>query len=128
MFLTPGIRGARAKSLLTTRASKNLPTTGSPEGDSIDREETDGERFSAILAHHNASSSKKYRSNTKSRHSNLNPRLVAPSSFHNCADCGSFYVSVSVSSCLDNSFLLLKETISAIKPRQYCFRAEILPA
>ena len=28
MFLTPGIRGTRAKSLLTTRASKNLPTNG----------------------------------------------------------------------------------------------------
>lgn len=62
MFLTPGIRGTRAKSLLTTRASKNLPTNASPEGaDSIGNEEKEGERFTSIMTGPNASSSKKQR-------------------------------------------------------------------
>lgn len=89
-FLTPHGRCERAKSLLTSRATHNDPTTASKQGD------YSPEMLLSSVADENSATNKKYRSSTKGQapHS----RISAPSQFFNCADCGSFYVNVSAES------------------------------
>ena len=96
-FLTPCIRGQRAKSLLTTRASKNVQST---ESNVDDWEGDDRLLFTkgTIDGGDGPSSLKKARSNTRTRRAGgSSSRLPAPAVFHNCAACGSFYINVSES-------------------------------
>ena len=96
-FLTPSIRGQRAKSLLTTRASKNIQST---ESKNDDWEGDDRLLFTkgTIDGGDGPSSLKKARSNTRIRRAGgSSSRLPAPAVFHNCAACGSFYINVSLS-------------------------------
>ena len=90
-FLTPSIRGQRAKSMLTTtRASKNVASTAGSGGYIDEWSPADDP---AVDDH---SSAQKNRSNTRRRISKN--KLPAPTIFRNCADCGGFYINVS--SCL----------------------------
>lgn len=91
VFLTPGIRGARTKSLLTTSASKNIASNQSAFDESAD----DFGPFSTTKGGEPGSSSKKPRSMTRGHSILQYYGFFAPMLFHNCADCGSFYISVS---------------------------------
>ena len=88
-FLTPSIRGQRARSMLaTTRDSKNNVQSTisninewSPEDQLISQQD---DQMSSI---------QKHRSN--SRHPPKKNRLPAPQVFRNCAICGAFFINVS---------------------------------
>ena len=85
-FLTPSIRGQRAKSMLTTTRA-GASTTGS--GGNLD-EWSPGEDQGVGDDH---SSAQKQRSNTRRRANK--GKLPAPTIFRNCEDCGSFFINVS---------------------------------
>ena len=89
-FLTPSIRGQRAKSMLaTTRDSKNNVQSTisninewSPEDQLLTNQD---DQMSSI---------QKYRSNSR-RPTKGKSRLPAPQVFRNCAQCGAFFINVS---------------------------------
>ena len=91
-FLTPSIRGHRARSMLATTKS-SLPTT-STNGKLVDSET----ETAAINSH------EKRRSSTK--HRQRKP-LVTPASFSNCEQCGAIVFKVS-HLCRNLQFICLR--------------------
>ena len=127
-FLTPTtMRGARARSMLATTKTKDTEGAGDTNYKLIETE-TDGD----------------YPSDDKRRSSvrKMRTQVLVPVKFQNCTECGAIYFRVSSRlisfSSKDFIFLALsyvtcalcviKSNCVAIKPRQYCYRLETIPA